>query len=193
MRVQNDNSKKMAKTLKSHFLLALAMFAFAFALVPLYDLLCDITGLNGKTNDSAYVYDPASLEPDRSRLIKVNFITNTNAGMPWEFYSTKGGVRVHPGELKEVSFHVKNTTNKVMVAQAVPSLSPAAAAEFFHKTECFCFNQQLLKPGEELDMPMRFVIGRELPKNIQSVSLSYALFDVTELAAADVIQAEQEG
>ena len=173
--------------------MGIGMFCFAFALVPLYDLLCDITGLNGKTADSAYQYDAAMLVPDKSRLIKVNFITNTNGGMPWDFYSEKGGVRVHPGEMKEVVFHVKNTTDRIMVAQAVPSVSPSAAAQYFHKTECFCFTQQLLNPGEELDMPMRFIIGPELPKNITSISLSYALFDVTDLASRETVSSAQNG
>ena len=178
--------QRNSKTVRKLILMGIGMFGFAFALVPLYDLLCDVTGLNGKTADSAYVYDAAMVAPDKTRLIKVNFITNTNAGMPWEFYAEKGGVRVHPGELKEVKFHVKNTTDRVMVAQAVPSLSPSSAAEFFHKTECFCFTQQLLNPGEELDMPMRFIIGPELPKNIYTISLSYALFDVTDLAVRNM-------
>ena len=154
-------------------------FAFSFALVPLYDLLCDITGLGGKTGDK-YEYDAAAVAPDTSRLIRVNFITNNNDGMPWEFSSEKGGVRVNPGELKAVNFVVRNPTDRVMVGQAIPSVVPVKAAEHFHKTECFCFEQQILQPGEEMVMPMRFIVGRELPKNVQSISLSYALFDVTD-------------
>jgi cytochrome c oxidase assembly protein subunit 11 len=168
------------------------MFGFGFALVPLYDLLCDITGLNGKTGGQ-YSYDEATLLPDKTRLIKVNFITNTNAGMSWEFAPVTGGVRVHPGEPKLVNFRVRNPTDRVMVGQAVPSLVPFSATEFFHKTECFCFEQQVLQPGEELLMPMRFIVGRELPKTVKSISLSYALFDVTdrypELAQAAATQA----
>ena len=158
--------------------LVVGMFAFAFALVPLYDLLCDITGLGGKTGGK-YEYDAAALEPDKSRLIRVNFIANNNAGMPWEFQPEKGGVRVNPGELKAVNFVVRNPTDRVMVGQAIPSVVPVKAAEHFHKTECFCFEQQVLQPGEEMVMPMRFIVGRELPKNVQSISLSYELFDVT--------------
>ena len=159
--------------------LVVGMFAFGFALVPLYDLLCDITGLGGKTGDK-YEYDVAALTPDTSRLIRVNFITNNNGAMPWEFNSEKGGVRVNPGELKAVNFVVRNPTDRVMVGQAIPSVVPVKAAEHFHKTECFCFEQQILQPGEEMVMPMRFIVGRELPTNVQSISLSYALFDVTD-------------
>jgi cytochrome c oxidase assembly protein subunit 11 len=175
-------SAQRNNTVITHLLLVVGMFAFAFALVPLYGLLCDWTGLGGKTG-GAYDYDPAVVKPDKSRLVKVNFITNTNDGMVWRFWAEKGGVRVHPGELKEVKFFVKNPTDRTMVAQAVPSVVPFNAVEHFHKTECFCFERQELGPGEELEMPMRFIVGPELPNNVQSISLSYSLFDITELAA----------
>ncbi len=156
------------------------MFGFAFALVPLYDLLCEVTGLGGRTNETAYTYDPAQSAPDKSRLIKVNFITNTNAEMPWEFEPVIGGTRVHPGEARSVMFRVKNPTNAPMIGQAVPSVVPGLSAQYFHKTECFCFEQQLLQPGESLDMPMRFVVDPDLPKHVTSISLAYTMFDVTE-------------
>lgn len=165
-------------------LIVAGMFGFGFALVPLYNLLCDVTGLGGKTGGQ-YAYDEATARIDDSRLIKVNFITNTNAGMPWQFWSEKGGVRVHPGELKEAKFYVRNTTDRRMVGQAVPSVSPFNAADHFHKTECFCFSSQVLEPGEEMELPLRFMVDVDLPKNVQTISLSYALFDVTNLAAAE--------
>ena len=114
----------------------------------------------------------------------MNFTTNTNAGMPWEFWAEKGGVRVHPGELRQMNFFVRNTTGRRMIGQAVPSVVPPRAAEYFHKTECFCFEQQVLEPGELLEMPMRFIVSKELPKNVQTLSLSYELFDVTNFAAS---------
>jgi cytochrome c oxidase assembly protein subunit 11 len=169
------------KTVAKLSLLVLGMSGFGFALVPLYDLLCEVTGLGGKTG-GPYSYEAAEARVDRSRLVKVNFVTNTNAGMPWEFWSEKGGVRVHPGELKTVNFYVKNTTNRRMVGQAVPSVVPLTATDYFHKTECFCFNHQVLEPGEELEMPMRFIVDADLPPNVKSISLSYALFDISEFA-----------
>lgn len=169
------------RTVAKLCLIVVGMSAFGFALVPLYDLFCDITGLGGRTG-GAYTYVPAESRIDRSRLVKVNFITNANGGMPWEFWSEKGGVRVHPGELNEAMFYVKNTTGRRMVGQAIPSLVPVSATDYFHKTECFCFNSQVLEPGEVMEMPMRFVVDASLPKTVQSISLSYALFDVTELA-----------
>ena len=176
---EQTQQTQIKRTVRKLSLIVLGMCGFAFALVPLYDLFCEITGLNGKTG-GPYVFDEASAEPDRSRLINVNFLTNTNEGMPWKFWSAKGVVRVHPGEAKTVNFFVKNTTNKPMVAQAIPSLVPFTAADFFHKTECFCFEQQMLLPGKEVEMPMRFIVGRELPKNVGSITLSYALFDITD-------------
>ena len=137
--------------------LVVGMFGFGFALVPMYDMLCEVTGLGGRTGD-LYVYDPAKVSPDESRLVKVTFLTNVNDGMTWEFRSEQGSVRVHPGELSEAKFFVRNTTDRVMVAQAVPSLAPGSAAEYFHKTECFCFTRQVLEPGQSLEMPMRFFV-----------------------------------
>ncbi len=183
---QTAQQAGVRRTVRNSALIVLGMCGFAWALVPLYDLFCEITGLGGKTG-GPYVYEPASMVPDTSRLVRVNFITNTNGGMTWDFYPAKGGVRVHPGELKEVSFFVKNTSDRVMVGQAIPSLVPTTAAQYFHKTECFCFNQQVLEPGEEMEMPMRFIVGRELPKNVQSINLSYALFDVTDSFAASAL------
>ena len=174
------------RTVKQACLIVVGMSLFVAAMIPLYDLFCEITGLGGRTG-GPYVYEPATTVPDTSRLVKVNFITNTHGGMAWDFYPDKGGVRVHPGELKEVSFWVKNTSDKVMVGQAIPSLVPVTAAEYFHKTECFCFDQQILQPGESMEMPMRFIVGRELPKNVQSINLSYALFDITE-SMGDAVQ-----
>ena len=169
------------KTALKLCLVVAGMFCFGFALVPLYDLLCDLTGIGGRTGGQ-YTYDAASASRDTSRLVRINFVTNTNGGMPWKFWSESGGVRVHPGDLKEVKFYVQNTTDRRMVGQAVPSVVPPRAAEFFHKTECFCFESQVLEPGETMEMPMRFVVDTRLPKNVPSISLSYALFDITELA-----------
>lgn len=185
-----EQTRGIRRTVGGLLLLVLGMCGFVVAMVPLYDLLCELTGLGGRTG-GAYTFDPASTTPDTSRLVRVNFITNTHGAMTWSFRPEKGGVRVHPGELRAVNFYVKNTTDKVMVAQAIPSLVPATAAQYFHKTECFCFEQQMLRPGEEMQMPMRFIVDRELPKNVQSINLSYALFDVTEsvVGAADADRA----
>jgi cytochrome c oxidase assembly protein subunit 11 len=177
--MQNHNTTTVLKL----SLIVAGMFGFGFAMVPLYGLLCEVTGLGGKTGGQ-YAYDAAAAQIDTTRTIKVNFITNTNDGMPWQFWSDQGGTRVHPGELKDAKFFVKNNTDRRMVGQAVPSVNPISAAEYFHKTECFCFTSQVLEPGEEMELPLRFIVDLEVPKNVQTISLSYALFDVTNLAAA---------
>jgi cytochrome c oxidase assembly protein subunit 11 len=176
-----STTKQTNRTVLKLVFITIGMFGFGWALVPLYNLLCDVTGLGGKTG-GAYTYDPASERVDRGRLVKVNFLTNTNGGMPWEFRAEKGGVRVHPGVPTEAKFYVKNPTDRRMVGQAVPSVVPLGATDHFHKTECFCFTSQVLEPGQELEMPMRFIVDADLPDNVQSISLSYALFDITELA-----------
>lgn len=158
-------------------LVGVLMFGFAFALVPLYNMLCDALGLNGRTG-GVYEYQAAVASVDTKRLIKVEFLTNNNADMPWHFSSNKTSVRVHPGELRKVSFYVKNPTDRIMTGQAVPNLAPALAAQYFHKTECFCFEQQVLNPGEAMDMPMRFVVDQDLPAEVDTISLSYTMFDV---------------
>ena len=175
-------NKRHGRTVAKLAAIGVGMFAFGWALIPMYDLLCEVTGLGGRTGDQ-YTYDAATVRPDRSRLVQVSFVTNTNAGMPWEFWAETGGVRVHPGEQNEVKFYVRNTTDRRMVGQAIPSVVPNSAAAHFHKTECFCFNHQVLEPGETLEMPMRFIVGTELPQNVPTIALSYALFDVTEFAA----------
>jgi cytochrome c oxidase assembly protein subunit 11 len=187
----NQHAKRQRRSLTKLVFIVVGMFGFGWALVPLYDVLCDITGLGGKTG-GAYVYDPAEEKVDRSRLVKVNFITNTNGGMPWKFWSDKGGMRVHPGTLSEATFYVKNTTDRIMVGQAVPSVVPISAVDYFHKTECFCFDSQVLNPGEEMEMPMRFIVDADLPDNVQSISLSYALFDITALAGSQSLLRESE-
>jgi cytochrome c oxidase assembly protein subunit 11 len=164
-------------------LLAIGMFGFAFALIPLYDVFCEITGINGKTQSTAYTAVEAAV--DESRSIKVQFIATNNDGMTWEFAPSKSILRVHPGALEETTFHAKNPTAANMIAQAIPSVMPLKAAEYFHKTECFCFNQQMLEAGEAIDMPLKFIVDQDLPKDVKTITLSYTLFDVTERIAAN--------
>lgn len=183
-----QQSHQTRRTVMKLGVLILGMSCFAWALVPLYNLLCDVTGLNGKPT-GVYSYVPAAEVVDRTRTVRVNFVTNTNGGMPWEFWAERGGVEVHPGELHTVNFYVRNTTDRVMVGQAVPSLVPILATDHFHKTECFCFERQVLQPGETMEMPMRFIVGADLPAHVTSVNLSYALFDVSQFAEADLLKA----
>lgn len=169
----------------------IGMFGFAFALVPLYDAFCEVTGLNGKTGD-AYEYVEADLEADRSRLVQIRFVTNGNGGMPWEFGPDTGGMRVNPGGINEATFHATNPTRRLMVAQAIPSVAPGRAAAYFHKTQCFCFDQQVLEPGESIEMPVRFIVDRDLPRSVSTITLSYTMFDITDDSAGRYALAEYE-
>ncbi len=161
--------------------IVIGMFGFGFALVPLYDVFCDVTGINGKTENSAAVYK--SVDIDTSREVTVEFITRTNSGMPWEFRAETKRVKVHPGELNTVSFYVRNPASSNIIAQAIPSVSPGTAALYLNKTECFCFNQQPLDAGSEAYMPMQFYVDPQLPKDITYFTLQYTLYDVTARAS----------
>lgn len=162
------------------FFVVVGMFGFGFALVPLYDVLCDIAGINGKTSTTAY--QAVDVKVDTSRTVTVQFVATNNDKMSWDFKPQVTTIKVHPGELTSTSFFAKNPTDHRMVAQAIPSVSPGRAAEFFHKTECFCFNQQTLTGGEAIDMPLRFIVDQDLPEDIHTITLAYTLFDVTERA-----------
>ena len=153
------------------------MFAFGFMLVPLYDIVCEVTGFNGKTNGA---YELSGQETvDKDRLVTVQFLTNRNANMPWSFRPAVRSVKVIPGELNEANFLVRNETESTMVGKAIPSVTPFKAADFLHKTECFCFESQKLDKGEELNMPLRFIVDREIPKDVDRLTLSYTLYDIT--------------
>ncbi|MBX2809109.1 MAG: cytochrome c oxidase assembly protein [Cellvibrionaceae bacterium] len=163
------------------------MFGFAvFVMPPLYDLFCDITGLNGKTGGplSADAQVDA-LGVDRSRQVAVQFIAHNNASMPWEFEPETTTIKVHPGEPALVHYLAHNPTARDMIAQAVPSVVPYKAAAYFHKTECFCFQQQALAAGETAQLGLSFIVDNELPQQVHKITLSYTLFDITEEYAGD--------
>ncbi|UZJ43854.1 cytochrome c oxidase assembly protein [Marinimicrobium sp. C6131] len=154
------------------------MFVFAIWIMPpLYDAFCEVTGLNGKTGGR---YEATDAGIDTSRTIKVQFVATNNEGMPWEFEPTIRSVTVHPGEQKRIDYLARNPTERDMVGQAIPSLVPFKATNYFHKTECFCFEQQPLAGGETAELPMFFIVDRDIPKNINTITLSYTLFDVTD-------------
>jgi cytochrome c oxidase assembly protein subunit 11 len=160
---------------------AVLMFAFVFVvMVPLYNVLCDALGINGKTSAQAYTAVQGGV--DTSREVTVQFIATNNAGMPWEFRPGDRQLRVHPGASTMTVFHARNPLPRAMVAQAIPSVSPARAAAYFHKTECFCFNQQPLEGSSAAQMPLQFIVDRDLPPDIRTITLSYTLFDVTDMA-----------
>lgn len=164
---------------------AVAMFAFVFVvMVPLYNVLCDALGINGKTSGQAYTAVPAAV--DESRQVTIQFIATNNDGMPWEFGPSTNMMKVNPGAVNDTVFLARNPLSHPMVAQAIPSVSPSRAAEYFHKTECFCFNQQPLDALTSAEMPLQFIVDQALPKDIKVITLSYTLFDVTDTAGGSI-------
>jgi cytochrome c oxidase assembly protein subunit 11 len=165
---------------------AVAMFAFVFVvMVPLYNVLCDALGINGKPSAQAYTAAPAQV--DESRTVTIQFIASNNEGMPWEFAPTTRMMKVHPGAVNGTVFHARNPLPEAMVAQAIPSISPARAAQYFHKTECFCFNQQPLDGESSAELPLQFIVDQDLPRDIGTITLSYTIFDVTDMVGAAVV------
>ena len=156
------------------------MFAFGFALVPLYDVFCEITGINGKTGGR---YEAsAETDADVTRTVQVQFLAQNGPGMPWTFRPVTRSIEVHPGEPVTVNFYAENATAEAMVGQAVPSLSPSEGTLYFHKTECFCFTQQPLEAGESVEMPLVFIVDQALPEHITKLTLSYTLYDQSKQA-----------
>lgn len=177
MRISQDPTTDTVAKLGA---VAVAMFAFVFVvMVPLYNVLCDALGINGKTSSEAYTSVVAQV--DESRSVKVQFVATNNDGMPWAFSPDVTEMVVHPGAANDTVFFAANPTTNSMIAQAIPSVSPSRAAEYFHKTECFCFEQQPLDGHSEAEMPLQFIIDQDLPADIQTITLSYTLFDVTAL------------
>lgn len=165
--------------------IAIGMFGFGFALVPLYRVFCQATGLNGKYYQTNEVQKAVTV--DTSREITVMFVSNNNDLLPWEFRPNNPVVRLHPGEVVRVSYHAKNKTINPMTVQAIPSIVPGIAAKYLHKTECFCFQQQTFAAGESMDMPILFHIDPDIPKHIRHVTVAYTLFDI-KMAKATSIQ-----
>jgi len=157
--------------------MVLGSIVFAFSLVPLYNLICNVTGLNGKTNSVA---DQSSLKIDASRWVKVEFTSTVMPGLGWNFYPNQSNVNVHPGEIMSVTFTAKNITNEDVVGQAIPSVSPGQASPYFKKIECFCFKNQKLRAGEKKTFPMRFYVSTNLPQDIKTVTLSYAFYNTVK-------------
>ncbi|EGQ8160106.1 cytochrome c oxidase assembly protein [Vibrio parahaemolyticus] len=152
-----------------------AMFGFGFALVPLYDVMCDALGINGKTSDVAAI-QPTGMQPDLSRTIRVEFMAHVNPDMPWEFKPKVISMNVHPGEVVQTEYLAFNESGQRLVGQAVPSVSPGNGAAYFNKIECFCFTQQQLDGKQHAQMPLIFYIEPDLPDSIHTLTLSYTLY-----------------
>jgi len=174
------STKRIKKQLLIMVGVVAGMFAFCFALVPLYNVFCQVTGLNGKTNGES---QPIESKIDKSRTITVELLSTLNKSLPeqsGEFSTKITKFTIHPGEYITTSYWVKNLTNEPMVVQAIPSVTPGLAARHVKKVECFCFQHQPLASLEGKEMPLVFTVSHELPASIKTVTLAYTLFDVTQ-------------
>jgi len=163
-------------------LLVIGMFGFGYAMVPIYNILCDITGLNGKTASVA-VMAPESVEAT-DRLITVEFVSVVNSSASWSFKPMQRTMQVVPGQTYNAMYEAVNLTGKSAVGQAVPSVAPSRAAKYFNKVECFCFTRQEFEIGGRKEMPLVFFVEEDLPRSIDTVTLSYTYFDTGEQPAA---------
>lgn len=179
-RLRGDNRRMMSKL----GVVALAMFGFGYALVPMYRTICDALGINvlsiservtgaGLTAAGAR---KANTQVDTTRTVTVEF--DANARGPWEFKPAVRSVQVHPGEMATVMYEFRNTQNRTMAAQAIPSYAPMNAGAHFNKLECFCFNEYTLKPGESKQWPVVFYVDPKLPRDVTTITLSYTFFEV---------------
>jgi cytochrome c oxidase assembly protein subunit 11 len=174
----SETRAENAALLKKLIVVTVGMFGFGFALVPFYQKICEVTGL---ARERVTV---TNTQVDPARLVTIEFDANVGTGLPWRFEPLTLKVSAHPGELKQVLYRVVNTTNRTITGQAIPAYAPARAAAYFKKIECFCFSEQTLKPGEEKLMPVQFVVQNDLPREVNTITLSYTFYERQEKAAA---------
>lgn len=176
MALRTENVKMMGKLC----VVAAGMFAFGYALVPIYEKICEMTGINilalGEKQVPGGTTAAANSQIDTSRTITVEF--DANAQGLWLFRPAQSSIQVHPGQLATVMYEFQNIQNRKMAAQAIPSYAPRNAAAHFNKLECFCFNQYVLEPGEKKQWPVAFVLDPRLSKDVTTITLSYTFFEV---------------
>lgn len=190
---QDKTETKNKRVVGVSSLVVIGMFGFGFALIPLYDVFCDVLGINGSyqsIEDGTY---DAKAEAERalkngvdeSRTITMQFLVTDNPALDLEFKSNTKSLSMNPGQVKEVSYYVKNRSDKPMVLQAIPDITPNLAKKYLAKIECFCFNKQTLQPGEEKEMPLRFVINSAIPESIPVLTMTYRFIDLNYKAELD--------
>lgn len=173
-----NTDKQNRKLARGLWLFAAGSFAFGFALVPLYSVLCDVTGYGDRTKLARASVVTESVAADR--MVTIEFVSAAPTYGDWEFRPEAGELKVQPGRLYEAKFYAKNLRSQAVTAQAVPSIAPLNATQYFHKTECFCFTPQHFDGLEGRDMTVRFIVDPQLPANVDRVTLAYAMFDAPE-------------
>jgi len=172
--LQQQRQKANKKLAIKMLWLVAASIIFAVAMVPLYNVLCTLTGLNGKTSNTAETLAKAKV--DNTRYVTVQFTSSVMSGLGWNFYPKQSSIKLHPGQIETVIFEAKNITSEVQSGQAIPSVTPSIASIYLKKIECFCFVRQSLKPGEVKEMPLRFFVSPELPQDVKEMTLSYSFY-----------------
>lgn len=160
----------------------IGMFGFGFALVPIYNSLCKSLSINGKVYGREAISEGATRVIAHDRWVTVEFVATKSGGVAWSFYPKIQKIKVHPGEIAKLAFYAENTTSHRMTVQAIPSVTPGIAAKYLKKTECFCFTQQTLNGHEAMNMPLLFHLDADLPTDVNTVTLAYTLYDVSDRA-----------
>lgn len=162
------------QTLVKLLVVAVMMFGFGYAMVPFYRAICDALGLNSVIKPDAV----ANTQVDTGRSVTIEFDANLRSNLPWTFTPVEKSVSIHPGALTQVTYEVRNRSDRPVTGQAIPSFGPQLAGRYFKKLDCFCFTQQTLAPGETRRMPVVFVVDPKLPKDVDTIALSYTFFEV---------------
>src|SRR5690606_7633472 len=170
-----QDARENRRLLVRLMLAVVVMFGFGFMLVPFYEKICEVTGINNILQASEA---PKNTQVDRSRLVTIEFDANTHQDLPWSFRPQQNVLKVHPGELTTVMYEVSHKQDRPVTGQAVPSYGPQLAGRYFMKMDCFCFTQQTLQAGESRVMPVAFVIDPDLPDDVHTIVLSYTFFGV---------------
>ena len=176
----SENRNKQAKHIILLSSLAFGMLGFSFALVPLYEIFCEVTGITGKTSNIAVV-EPAAVMQESEREVTIQFLAQVARGMPWEFRPTEHQLKVRVGEVNLTSYYARNHSAQGVTGQAVPSVSPVNVSRYLHKIECFCFEEQKLSPNEAVEMPVSFFIDPSIKddkfsSDLDEITLSYTMF-----------------
>jgi len=179
---QSTRLRLNRSTFKKLVVVAMVMFGFGYALIPVYRQICEVLGVNVLTQKDGTVERPANTQVDLTRTVTIEL--DGNAQGPWRFRPTQRSIQVHPGELATVTYEVVNTQAKAVKAQAIPSYAPQSATPHFKKVECFCFREQMMQPNEARQMPVVFFIDPALPKEVKNITLSYTFFEIAGAVAA---------
>jgi cytochrome c oxidase assembly protein subunit 11 len=151
--------------------IAVGMLGFGFAMVPMYRQICEAIGITDTRSVGA-----VNTQVDTSREVTVELIANS-AGLPWRFEALDRSVTLNPGKLATVRYRVVNDLGRPVTAHATMNTAPAAAMRYIVKTECFCFTDQTLQPGESREMPVVFRVSADAPSDLTTISLSYTFFE----------------